>query len=436
MMSASTPISRTEQGPADATTALSADWAKTVKTDPGQLDVVPAPQPIGIPNVLDQPPGYHQLHPNVSVNFQLNRWLGWMTPQALPDVAQVARDNRGYAELTSAFLALGDRLLTEGRRLDAAFCYRAAEFFLLPGDQRRAPTRRRFLELVRGVYGIGAQHLTHVPYEGGRLPTYRFGTPRKGTVVIFGGFDSYIEEFFPLMLAFAHTGYQVVCFEGPGQGGALEDSGLVLTPQWHRPVGAVLDHFGLEQVTLLGISLGGGLAIRAAAQEPRVARVIADDILTDFLAANLRQIPAAARTAVRALRAVHAAPLLDGLVARRARRDLLTSWGITQGEHVLGVSTPHEYFALLAHYRTADVSALVRADVLLLAGAEDHYVPLRQLSDQLNTLTSARSVTTRVFTRHEQAQNHVQVGNLGLSVRVMLDWLDGLDERDHRLSRV
>jgi hypothetical protein len=73
--------------------------------------------------------------------------------------------------------------------------------------------------------------------------------------------------------------------------------------------------------------------------------------------------------------------------------------------------------------------------VLLLAGAEDHYVPLRQLAEQLNTLTGARSVTARVFTRKEQAQNHVQVGNIGLSVRVMLDWLDGLDERDRRLSR-
>jgi len=40
-------------------------------------------------------------------------------------------------------------------------------------------------------------------------------------------------------------------------------------------------------------------------------------------------------------------------------------------------------------------------------------------------------VTARVFTRQEQAQNHVQVGNVGLSVRVMLD---GLDERDRRLS--
>jgi pimeloyl-ACP methyl ester carboxylesterase len=398
----------------------------------GALQSVPAPRPVGIPDVLDRPPGYYQLHPNVSVNFQLNRWLGWMTPQALPEVAAAAAGAGGYPELTSAFLDLGDRLLTEGRRLDAAFCYRAAEFFLLPGDERRAPARQRFLQLVRGVYGIGPQHLTQVPYAEGRLPTYRFGTPRKGTVVIFGGFDSYVEEFLPLMLAFDHAGYQVVGFEGPGQGGALEDAGLVLTPQWHRPVVAILDHFGLEGVTLLGISLGGGLAIRAAAREPRVTRVIADDILTDFLAANLRQLPAAARTAVRALRAVHAAPLLDGLVARRARGDLLTSWGITQGKHVLGVRTPHEYFAALARYRTAEVSALVRADVLLLAGAEDHYVPIRQLSDQLNTLTSARSVTARVFTRQEQAHSHVQVGNLALSVRVMLDWLEGLDNRDRR----
>jgi hypothetical protein len=63
----------------------------------------------------------------------------------------------------------------------------------------------------------------------------------------------------------------------------------------------VLDHFGLEQVTLPGISLGGGLAVRGAAGEPRIARVIPDDILTDFLAYNLHQFPASARTVVTAL---------------------------------------------------------------------------------------------------------------------------------------
>jgi len=109
--------------------------------------------------------------------------------------------------------------------------------------------------------------------------------------------------------------------------------------------------------------------------------------------------------------------------------DLLADWGVSQGEHVLGVRTPHEYLASLTRFVTADVSGQVGADVLLLAGVEDHYVPFRQLGDQLNTLTGARSVTACVFTREEQAQNHIQVGNIASSVRVTLD---GLDERDLR----
>jgi pimeloyl-ACP methyl ester carboxylesterase len=224
--------------------------------------------------------------------------------------------------------------------------------------------------------------------------------------------------------------YQVVAFEGPGQGGALEDSGLHLTREWQLPVGAVLDHFGLDQVTLLGISLGGGLAIRAAAGEPRITRVICDDILTNFLACNLRQFPASARIAVRALLRLRASRLLDMVLRRKMTKDPLAQWGIIQGEHVLGVSSPYQYLAALAQYVTADVSGEVRADALLLAGAQDHYVPLTQLADQINTLTAARSVTARVFTRDEQAQNHVQAGNIALSVQVMLGWLDSMDTRD------
>src|SRR6516165_1900751 len=74
--------------------------------------------------------------------------------------------------------------------------------------------------------------------------------------------------------------------------------------------------------------------------------------------------------------------------------------------------------------RTDDVSSRITQDVLLMAGAEDHYVPLTQLGAQIQTLTNARSVTARVFTRAESAQNHCQMGNLGLSLRVILGWLD------------
>jgi hypothetical protein len=60
------------------------------------------------------------------------------------------------------------------------------------------------------------------------------------------------------------------------------------------------------------------------------------------------------------------------------------------------------------------------------AGAEDRYVLLAKLADQINTVTAARSVTARVF---KHAQNYVQAGNVALSVQVILDWLDSTGRR-------
>jgi hypothetical protein len=73
------------------------------------------------------------------------------------------------------------------------------------------------------------------------------------------------------------------------------------------------------------------------------------------------------------------------------------------------------------------VSGRVTADVLLLAGTDDHYVPSHQLHCQAAALTNARSVTTRVFTSAEQAHNHCQIGNIGAALRVMLTWTESRD---------
>jgi hypothetical protein len=69
--------------------------------------------------------------------------------------------------------------------------------------------------------------------------------------------------------------------------------------------------------------------------------------------------------------------------------------------------------------RTRVVRRSLPADVLLMAGAEDHCVPLSQLGDQLAILINAKSVTARMFTATEHAQNHCQVGNLGLALQVV-----------------
>jgi hypothetical protein len=75
-------------------------------------------------------------------------------------------------------------------------------------------------------------------------------------------------------------------------------------------------------------------------------------------------------------------------------------------------------------FTTREISRHVRQDFLLLAGSEDHYMPLDHYHRQARALTNVRSFTGRIFTRQESAHTHCQCGNLGLALDVILDWID------------
>lgn len=106
------------------------------------------------------------------------------------------------------------------------------------------------------------------------------------------------------------------------------------------------------------------------------------------------------------------------------RRSLVMEWGLQQGMHVTGSRSPYELLQKVRLLKTTAVSARVTQDVLLMAGVQDHYVPLHQFYDQIKTLRNVRSLTARLFTQAEQAQNHCQIGNLRLSLQVIVGWLD------------
>jgi alpha-beta hydrolase superfamily lysophospholipase len=368
--------------------------------------------------------GWYELHPDVSLNFQLNRWAAYGGERWLADVRPVLPVLTSYDAWRDTFVSLAERALERGRRLDAALHFRAAEFFMLGSDRRKKPLRQRLLALLREAAGVSLEARREVRFDGLRLPAWHFPAEKsRGTVVLFGGFDSYIEEFFPVLIELRTLGWDVVAFEGPGQGSVLEDQGAPMTRAWHRPVAAVLDAFGLDDVTLVGLSLGGCLVIRAAAFEPRVRRVVAFDILSDFSAVLRTQQPAAIGLLMRGLQAARAHRIIDRSVALLARRRPVVEWGVAQAEQVFGRETPSAALQAARAYHTRDVSSRVRQDVLLMAGRQDHYVPLEQLWDQARLLTSARSITTRVFTAEESAQAHCQVGNLPLAIRVISDWV-------------
>jgi hypothetical protein len=68
-------------------------------------------------------------------------------------------------------------------------------------------------------------------------------------------------------------------------------------------------------------------------------------------------------------------------------------------------------------------SAQVTQDVLLMCGEHDSFQPPSLTRAQAKALTAARSVTVRMFTRSEDADQHCQIGNIGLACRVLTTWL-------------
>lgn len=104
-------------------------------------------------------------------------------------------------------------------------------------------------------------------------------------MLVHGGFDSLIEEFLGIWQRVAAGGFDVVAFDGPGQGGARRLAGLPFEHDWEHPVAAVLDRFELERAGLVDGRLLGAPGGRSRAA----------DRSGGVLAAGLRLAAAGAR---------------------------------------------------------------------------------------------------------------------------------------------
>ena len=51
---------------------------------------------------------------------------------------------------------------------------------------------------------------------------------------------------------------------------------------------------------------------------------------------------------------------------------------------------------------------------------------MEEWRDQIRMLKNARSTRARLFTPSESAENHCQVGNYGLALKTIVNWLDGM----------
>ena len=389
------------------------------------------------------PVGYHEFHKDQIYNFQLNRWhsLGYARFEDMKAAGERIHDFQGWKQ---EMLTLAEAAAGEGRLVNAAFHYRAAEFYTFQDDSDKVAFYDRFSELFYRAFEADGIERHEVPYGDKFLPAIRVrpdgrgqnaaarspagtgaepGTAR-GTIVIHGGFDSFIEEFYSWMRFFSERGYEVIAFEGPGQGAARKRYGLPLDYRWERPVGAVLDHFKVDDVTLLGISMGGWLCFRAAAFEPRIKRVIASGIAYDYM-----QFINIVLQWIMFFFFRHLRGFSDWMTLRKMKSDEMHAWSIGNLMYITCKDTPMDAFDVVADLNARNLhSERVTQDVLILTGREDHFIPFKMHDMQVKALTNAASVTGRIFTREEQAHNHCQIGNVGLALEEMAQWLEKMDQ--------
>jgi pimeloyl-ACP methyl ester carboxylesterase len=367
--------------------------------------------------IVGLPVGFETFHRQAFVNYQLNRThaLGFADGQEL---RVVAAEISSPADCVRVFDALSRHAEVQERLYHAIGYQRLAEFFT-PG---RCPEKLTRYRHYRDLFDAGFAVPRHdVPYAGSSLPAYRLPTMQnesRGAVIVHGGFDSLIEEFFAIWQRIAAAGFDVIAFDGPGQGGARRLGGLTFEHDWEKPLGAVLDYFALASAGLVGISMGGYWALRAAGRESRIDRVVAWPPVYDWMLRAPRPLRAPARVMLRQQR------FMRWSVRARARFVPTLRLVVDQALYNVDSTDPAavvEWFRGMNPEHLA--SGRVVQDVLLMVGEHDAFQPPLLADAQAAALTNARSVTVRTFSARDHADHHCQIGNVALACDVLTDWL-------------
>ncbi|MFP3869119.1 MAG: alpha/beta hydrolase family protein [Desulfobacteraceae bacterium] len=334
----------------------------------------------------------------------------------------------------------GERFRAQGRKISArqeffkaSNYYRTAEFFLHtnPKDPRIVSVWQKSRDSFRKAAKLADHPIIPVtiPFEGTTLPGYLCLVDQSGAkrplLIIHSGFDGTAEELYFETAYFAvQRGYNVLLFEGPGQGGVIRLQKLPFRPNWETVVTPVVDYalsrreVDGNRIALLGISFGGYLAPRAAAFEKRIKACIANGGVYDFhLAAHL---PGEVE---KSLDNPEGAAEIDQILSAKMKTNPSFRWIMANGMFTFQAQSPSEWLRITRAYTMKDVAELITCPTLIVDSEADKDMP-GQAAKLYQALKGPKHFIR--FTKAEGAEEHCQMGAMLISNARILDWLDAI----------
>ncbi|NFG61064.1 MULTISPECIES: alpha/beta hydrolase [unclassified Clostridium] len=378
--------------------------------------------------------GTYNLNSEPNFNYQLNRTILWSNGDA-EEIKSISYLIKTPKDWEREMLKLGDKALNEKRIEQAIAYYRMAEFFMFHENSDKIKVyekaKKLFYDLNSNIFiKEGIIKREKIKYDNGYLPVW-VSLPEKeskGAIVIFGGNDSYIEEFKSTVLYLRGKGHAVYAFEGPGQGEVLRKYNIPFTHKWEEPVKCVLDYYNLNDVTVIGISLGGILAPRAAAFEKRITKVVAWSIFPSFFDILISTRTKTVQRIVRVLFKLKQKFMINKLMEKQMKKDPMAEWGIKHGIYNFGVNTPYDYFAKSMNFQIYNIAPLIKQDFLLIGASKDHFIPKEFYKKEIDALTNVKSLTFKLFNEKQFAERHCNVGNTKLVLESIVNWIDNISK--------
>ncbi|WP_164700961.1 S9 family peptidase [Modestobacter sp. KNN46-3] len=344
--------------------------------------------------------------------------------------AAAAGEDAGTPAFLRAWRTLTDQLVGQAEEAEKAghtrtagqLWFRAsnylaqAERMLSHANPDRVPTYRRMLELAQKAFDLHSPRVSRVavPYEGTTLPAYFSQAPATDdgpapVVVLVNGLDSTKEHMYASnhWEELAARGISCLMLDQPGTGEALRLQGLTARIDAEVWAGACIDWLETREdvdasrIGIVGWSLGGYYAPRAAAFEKRFALCVAWGANHDWGAVQRRRRE------------------------REGERPVPHYW-----EHVLwvwGHSGDEEdldaFLDFADDVRLDGVVEKISVPFLIAHGANDRQIPLAYAHRSYDQAVNSPKRELRVFTAEEGATEHIGLDHLSHVSTYIADWV-------------